>query len=285
MLKKYFDLKLLICAIVSALIHSIAITSFSIPAGLYPGGFSGISRITSDIILKFFNTSISYSVLYLTLNAIAAIIVYKRIGRKFTIYSILQFLLVSFFTSVLKPLVQLDNILLYAIFGGLVQGFAVGLALSFDFSTGGFDFLSVYYSNKYKKSLWNYTFSINAVVLLTAGLLFGIDKALYSVIFQFCSTQVIKSLHKRYTYTTLTIITSSPKEVANEIQRNVRHGITEIHTKGHFSNTDNTMLYMVVNTYQYRDIVDIVLSVDEHAFINVQKTLEIHGNYYQKPLD
>ena len=74
-------------------------------------------------------------------------------------------------------------------------------------------------------------------------------------------------------------------EVADEIQRNIRHGITEINAHGHFSNSDTTMLYTVVNSFQYRNVVQIVLSVDPHAFINVQKTSEIYGNYYQKPLD
>lgn len=285
MIKKYFDIKLLLCAIVSALIYSIAITSFSIQAAIYPAGLSGISRIISDICLKYFNFHLSYSIIYFPINVFLAIFVYKTLGKKFTIYSVIQFTLVSIFTSFFKPLVTLDNTFLYAIFGGVINGFAVGLALSYNFSTGGSDFLSVYFSSKYKKSIWNYTFIINCVILLLAGLLFGWDRALYSIIYQYCSTQVIKMMHQRYTYTTLTIITTKPQEVADEIQKNIRHGITEIHAHGHFSNSDTTMLYTVVNSYQYHNVIDIVKGVDEHAFINVQKTVEIIGNYYQTPLD
>lgn len=285
MIKKYFDIKLLLCAIVSAVVYSIAITSFSIPAGIYPAGLSGISRLLSDVFPKYFNINLSYSVIYFPINILLAVLVYKNIGKKFTIYSIIQFSLVSLFTSFFKPLIVLDNELLYAIFGGVIQGASVGLALAYNFSTGGSDFLSVYFSNKYKKSVWNYTFLINAGILIIAGLLFGWDRALYSIIYQYCATQLIKQLHQRYTYTTLTIITTKPKEVADEIQKNIRHGITEIHAHGHFSNSDTTMLYTVVNSFQYRNVVAIVKSVDEHAFINVQKTAEVYGNYYQKPLD
>lgn len=285
MIKKYFDIKFLFFAVVSAVIYSIAITSFSIPANIYPGGLSGICRIASDISFDFLNYNLSYSLIYFPINVILSIIVYKTIGKKFTIYSIIQFSLVSLFTSFFKPIFTLDNQLLYSIFGGLIQGLSVGLALSYNFSTGGSDFLSVYFSNKYKKSIWNYTLIVNVIVLLLSGLLFDWNRALYSIVYQFCSTQVIKTMHNRYTYTTLTIITSKPKEVADEIQKSVRHGITEIHTHGHYSNTDNTMLYTVVNSFQYRFVIDIVRRVDPKAFINVQKTSEIYGNYYQKPLD
>lgn len=284
--KKIFDIKLLLFAIVSAFLHSIAITSFSIPAGLYPGGYSGISRILCDIFLKFKNIELPYWAFYLSLNIITAILVYRKIGKKFAIYSIIHFSLVSLFTSIFNnPLFNLDNTLLYSLFGGILNGAAVGLALSNNFSSGGSDFLSIYYSNKFKKSLWNYILFANIFVLCIAGLLFGWDKALYSIIYQYCSTQVVKSLHKRYTYATITIITSKPQEVADEIQKNIRHGITEIHTHGHYSNSDNTMLYTVVNSFQTHSIVRIVKNVDEHAFINIQNTKEIYGNYYQKPLD
>ena len=285
MIKKYFDIKLLFYAAISAFIYSIAVTSFSMPGNIYPGGFSGISRIVSDISSKYFSFTISYSIIYFVLNSIACVFVYKNVGKKFTIYSVIQFVLVSIFTSFMKPFFVLDNVLLYAVFGGIIQGFAVGLALSYNFSTGGFDFLSVYFSSKYNKSIWNYTFMLNSLILVCAGLLFGWNRALYSIIFQYCDTTIIKQLHQRYTFTTLTIITSKPDEVADEIQRNIRHGITEINAHGHFSNSDTTMLYTVVNSFQYRNVVQIVLSVDPHAFINVQKTSEIYGNYYQKPLD
>lgn len=285
MIKKYLDIKLLIVSILSALIQSIAITSFSVPGNLYPGGFTGISRLASDIAIKFFNINFPYYFIYLALNIIVTLICYKHIGHKFTIYSVIQFSFVTFFTSFFKPLLVLDNEILYAIFGGLINGFGVGLALNFNFSSGGSDFLSVFFSNKFKKSIWNYVFIINAFVLLIAGLLFGWNRALYSIIFQYCSTEIIKILHKRYTYTTLTIITTKPKEVADEIQKNIRHGITEIHAHGHYSDTDNTMLYMVVNSFQYHNVISIVRNVDEHAFINVQNTAEVYGNYYQKPLD
>lgn len=285
MLKKYFDLKLLIMSVVSALIYSFGIANFSIPAKLYPSGFSGISRITSDLLHDFCHIEVSYSLLYLVLNFLVVIFVFKKLGKKFTIYSTIQFLLVAFFTSFFKQVIFINEVILMAIFGGLINGLGVGIALSNNFSTAGFDFVSVFFATKYKKDVWNYIFGVNIVILFVAGLIYGWDRALYSIIYQFTNTQIIKSFHKRYTHKTLCIITKYPEEVSSAILKSVRHGITEIHATGFYSKQDTTLLYSIVNSFQAKEVIKIVLDTDPHAFINVQKSEAIYGNYYQKPLD
>ena len=219
------------------------------------------------------------------MNAVACIFTFKYIGKKFTIYSVLQFSLTSLFCLFLKPVVEVEDLLLFVIFGGIINGLASGLCLRFDFSTGGTDFISVYYSSKHNKSFWNYAFIINTSIIVIAGILYGVTICMYSIVYQFFVVTMIKLMHNRYTYKTITIITKMPDEVSEEIIKNVRHGITEIKTEGYYSKSDSTMLYMVVNSFQYLNIVKIVREVDSHAFINIQDTKLVIGNYYQKPLD
>ena len=284
-MKKYFDIKLVCMSVLSAAVYSFAIANFSIPANLYPAGFSGMSRIISDLLKDFNNINISYSRFYLIFNIIVTLIVFKKIGKKFVIYSSLQFILVSFFTSIFKQVIIVNETLLMAIFGGIINGTGMGLALSSNFSTAGFDFISVYFATKFKKDVWNYIFCVNLTILTVAGFIYGWDRALYSIIYQFASTQVIKTFHQRYTHKTLTIITKMPNEVADAILKNVRHGITEVNATGFYSKEDTTLLYTIVNSFQYKEVVKIVMNTDPHAFINIQNTLAIYGNYYQKPLD
>ena len=149
----------------------------------------------------------------------------------------------------------------FVIFGGIINGLSCGLCLRFGFSTGGMDFISVYYSSKHNKSFWNISFIINVCILAIAGLLYGVTICMYSIIYQFFVTIMIKQMHNRYTYKTLTIITKIPEEVSSEITKNVRHGITEIKSEGYYSKTDSTMLYMVVNSFQYLQIINIVKDV------------------------
>lgn len=284
-IKKLFDIKLLLISIASALVYSFAIVNFSIPANLYPAGFSGISRILSDLLGDFANIHISYSIFYFLFNIIVTLFVFKKIGKKFILYSSIQFILVSFFTSFLPQMIVVKETLLMAVFGGIINGTGMGLALSSNFSTGGFDFISIYFASKYKKDVWNYVFCVNLIILTAAGLIYGWDRAMYSIIYQFASTQVIKVFHQRYTHKTLTIITKYPEEVAQSVLSNVRHGITEIKATGFYSKQEETILYTVVNSFQYKEVVKYVMNADPKAFINVQNTQTIYGNYYQKPLD
>ena len=275
----------LLMTIISASIQSVAMSSFSIPGNIYPSGVAGFTRLLSDILLDFCNINIPYTIFYFSINVVLAIIVYKYIGKWFTLLSLLQTSLVSLLSTFLKPMFSLNELILVAIFGGVINGFAVGLALANNASTGGLDFVSIYYSNKYKKSTWNYVFAFNCIILFCAGFIYGWERTCYSIIYQFCTTTVFKRLHKRYTHQTITIITKKPNEISEAIFSEIRHGITSLEAKGLYKNEDETILYTVVNSFQTEEVIKITSKVDPNAFINVQDTVEINGNFYQKPLD
>lgn len=270
---------------VAAFIQAISLSSFSVPGNIYNAGITGLSRITSDVLRDFFNINIQYTIFYFVINAILAFIVYKYIGKLFTIFSFIETALMSLFASYLKPIIQIDDILLLAIFGGIINGFGVGITLSHNASTGGTDFISIYLSNKLKKSTWNILFGFNCVLIIATGIIYDWQRAFYSIIYQFCSTQVINRMHKRYTSQTITIITSLPEEVSNSIFATIRHGITKIDAEGAYKQTKTTMLYTVVNGYQTDSVIEAILKVDPKAFINIQDTKTVIGNYYQVPLD
>ena len=280
------DLKMTFWILVSSLIYSIGITSFSKVGGMYPGGFAGISRIVSDLFLRFYDINIPFGIIYFTINIAPTYLVFRYIGKRFTIYSVLQYIIVSLLTTFYtKPIIVLTDPLLIAVFGGLLCGIGVGVALRNNASSGGTDFIAIYVSNRFNRPIWNYVMCANALVLCVAGVLFGWEKACYSIIFQFVSNQVVQRLHERYKMETLTIITSNPDEVVKNILSKTRHGITEIHSEGAYSHTDNTTLYMVINAFQRHEVVRSILEKDPKAFINIQETIKIVGNYYQKPLD
>lgn len=279
------DFIFLFWMVISASIHAISLSTFSIPAKLYPGGFSGVTRILVDLARDYLNLVIPFGVIYGLLNILLTIFVYRKIGKHFAIFSVIQYSLVSLFTLFFKPIIPVSDPLLIAVFGGILAGFGISMALAHDASSGGFDFVAIYVSNRYHIQVWNYVMFVNICILCCAGMLYGWEKALYSIILQFCSTQVINRLHKRYRMLTLTIITSLPNEVEKEILGCVRHGITEICSRGVYQHKDNTFLYIIINSFQERSVINAILKADPHAFINIQDTRKIVGNYYQKPLD
>lgn len=274
-----------IWVILSSVIQSLAWANFLLPANLYASGVSGLLNLISNILLDFYNINFPFQILYFSINVILAFFVYKYIGKYFTIFSLVQTTLVSILSSFFKQYIYLDDLLLISIFGGIINGFAVGLALQGNASTGGIDFLSIYYSNRFNKSMWNTIFAFNCLVIGVAGILYGWEKACYTIIFQFCSTQVVNRMHKRFTHQALNIITKEPDKVSSSIFKNTRHGITEMKAIGAFKKEDTSMLYMVINSYQVNDVIKAVHDVDPNAFISVSNVKEVVGNYYQKPLD
>lgn len=271
--------------ILSAILQSISLSSFAVPGNMYSSGVTGLSRLTSDLLRDYLNINIQYTIFLISINVILAFIVFKYIGKSFTFLSLLQTGLVSLLASFLPAFVSVDDLLLLSVFGGIVNGFGVGLALTHNASTGGTDFLSIFLANKYKRSMWNVIFGFNCVLIVITGIIYGPTRALYSIIYQFCSTQVVNKMHKRYTSQTINIITEKPEEVSKEIFDTVRHGITKIDAEGEFRHTKTSMLYTVVNGYQTDDVVKAILRADPKAFINIQDTKLVYGNYYQKPLD
>ena len=271
--------------IVSAVLQALALSSFSVPAKVYPSGVIGLTRLISDVMSEFFNIDFPYFYLYLFINVILAIIVYRHIGKLFTIFSLIQTVLVSVLVSMLGQYIILNDRLLISIFGGLISGAGVGVALMNGASSGGTDFLSVYYSNKYHRSMWNYVFIFNMVLIAITGLLFGFEAAAYSIVYQYMSNFMIQKMHKRYTHEAIFIVTKHPEEVISSILNNVRHGITKIEAKGAYKNEDETLLYTVVNTFEVSEVIKYALNGDPNAFIETREVSEVYGNYYQKPLD
>ena len=149
-------------------------------------------------------------------------------------------------------------------------------------SSGGTDFIAIYFSEKNGRDIWNYILCGNAVILTVAGLLFGWDRALYSIIFQFTSTQVIQMLHQRYKKHTLFIITKEPYQIYEEIFKLTNHTATRFEGTGCYTDEKTSMIYSVVSTEEAKYLVKKVHEIDPKAFVNIIKTDYINGRFYQK---
>ena len=257
--------------------------SFVRTGGLFPGGFSGLALLIQQILSSFLHITVPYSAIYMPLNLIPAYIGFKYIGKKFTIYSFYLVFLSSFLTDLFPAVTITYDILLIAIFGGIVQGIAISIALISGASGGGTDFIAIYFSEKKGLDVWNYVLLGNAVILVTAGILFGFDKALYSIIFQYTSTQMISMMFKRYQKDTLLIITSQPMAVYVKIRGPTHHDATLIEGKGCYEGADRHILYSVVGREQVDKVIAAIRQIDEHVFINVIRTEQINGRFYRTP--
>lgn len=284
-----FDLKedgkrILVIGLASVLM-AVNIKTFVQTGGLYPGGVTGLTILIQRAAEMFFHISVPYTPVNLLLNAIPIYIGFRYIGKKFTLYSCLMILISGVLTDVIPAMAITSDILLISIFGGMISGMAISLCLLMDATTGGTDFIAIFLSDRKGMDSWNLILGINVVILSLAGLLFGWDKALYSIIFQFASTQVLHTLYKKYQRQTLFIVTNREKEVCEVISRVSHHGATILEGRGSFESKERNLVYSVVSGAESKKVVREVKKLDPGAFINVIKTDELSGRFYQKPTD
>ena len=256
---------------------------------LIPGGFTGVTVLIQKIFSHYFDINIPFSLVLYTLNAVPAVVCFRFVGKKFTLYSILMVFLCGLMTDFMPTMfiefIQLQDILLSSVFGGILNAIAIVLCLVAGATSGGTDFIAIYLSEKYRKDAWNYIFAGNCVVLGITACLFTLDKVLYSIIFQFTSTMVLNSLYNGYKQKTLFIITSRPDEVYNLIREKTHHAATAIAGKGLFNVQDRIILYSVVYSDEVTPLIKAIHAIDGDAFINVLKTEHINGRFFKKPKD
>jgi uncharacterized membrane-anchored protein YitT (DUF2179 family) len=279
------DIKRIIVICIAAFIMALNIKTFVRTGGLYPGGATGLTILIQRVGQKFWGIELPYTVINLILNAFPIYIGFKFIGKKFTLYSCLMIVLTSILTDIIPAHVITYDILLISIFGGMINGFVISLCLMMDATTGGTDFISIYFSEKTGMDSWNLVLGINIVIISLAGVMFGWDKALYSIIFQFTSTQVLHTMYKRYQKQTIFIVTNHAKEICEAIFKVSNHGATIIEGEGSYEHHERNIVYSVVSGEESKKVLAAVKETDPTAFVNVIKTQELSGRFYQRPTE
>ena len=132
---------------------------------------------------------------------------------------------------------------------------------------------------------FNIILGLNAVILVAAGFMFGWDKALYSIIFQFASTQVLHALYKKYQQNTVLVVTNHARDVYEAIARVCNHSATIMEGEGSYEHRERKVVYSVISSAEIKKVMKAIKEADPHAFVNVMKTEQLSGRFYQKPTD
>ena len=273
-----------IAVVISALLQAYVIQVFITPSNLLSSGFTGVA-ILIDKIAALYGCHISTSVAILMLNIPVAVICFKSISKKFTILSTIQFVLASVFLSFCRFQPLFHDLVLNVIFGGFLYGLCFVIALKGSASTGGTDFIALYVSNKIGRSIWEQVFIFNALILCIFGFMFGWLYAGYSILFQFVSTKAISAFHHRYERVTLQITTTKAPEIINQYVKQYRHGISCVDAVGGYSHKKMYLLHTVVSSYEVNDIVHLMREQDPHVIVNMIKTENFYGGFYQAPIE
>lgn len=267
----------------SAFIQCFVIQSIMKSSGLIAMGFTGLALLL-HMGLNIIHVNISISVFLIVLNLPVALVCAKSISKKFTLMSLLQIVLASIFLVIFNFKPVFTSVILNVTVGAFIYGLQLVMALRAGGSTGGTDFIALYVANKISKTIWEYIFAFNAILLLALGFLFGWDKAGYSLIFQFVTTYTVNKFYTRYVRVTIQVITACPDEIIQEYMKVIHHGITKARGEGGYSKKEYGILYAVVSSSDVRKVVDIINRIDSNAIINIYKTEDFYGKFHLDPI-
>ena len=278
------DLISFACVFCSSLIMAATTKTFVRPAHLLSGGFMGIALLV-DMIADLFGKSIPTAFTLVALNVPVALICAKKISKRFVFFSLLQVFLTSFLLQIIPNYPLFDEQVLNVVFGGYIWGMSIVLALKAGASSGGTDFIALYFANKNGREIWMQVFAFNAMILCVFGVVFGFYKAGYSILLQFISTKKNSKLNKRYKRVMLHIYTLKKDEVVNTYLEKFHHGITALDGYGGYSHHPVSYLTAIVSSYEVGDVLEALKETDPKIIVSVTKVENFIGRFYNKPLD
>lgn len=273
-----FEAKRIAIVILGALLNAIALNFFLIGADVYASGFTGMAQLLSTVFSDYLNIDfISTGIWLLLLNIPVAILGWLKVGKHFTIYSFLSVAITTVCLEILPILSFSGDIMLNAVFGGVIGGVGIGITLKWGASTGGSDIVAMFLSRKKDRPIGSYLMIINGIIILLAGILNEPENALYTLLTLYVTTRVIDALHTRHEKLTAMIVTKKADELQQAIHDTMVRGITILPARGAYSKEDKAMLVLVITRYELYDLERIIHEVDPNAFTNVVQTTGIFG--------
>lgn len=258
---------------IGALLIAIGFNLFLIPHQLLSGGISGISMMIGYI------TGGNIGWLYLVLNLPVLIWGWFAVGRRFVFWSIYTVIASTLFMQLIPVEKIVYDIVLGAVFGGIIVGFGSGLTLRYGGSSGGFDIIASIVTRKRDLPVGMIIFILNGIVIAVLVLFTkNWDLALYSLLSIYSTGKVVDLIHVRHIKLTAFIITTKTDELLSKLLSHPR-GITIIKTRGAYSSIERDMLMTVRTKYELAELSKTITLIDPHAFINIVETVGIIGDF------
>lgn len=270
--------------IIGIFLYVLAMNMFISPANLYTGGVTGIAQLIIAFASSAFGIQLSLGGLIFLLNVPLLYLAWRSIGKRFAVLSILTVVLQSIILELVPMGKFSDDILLNAVFGGVLIGVGVGMILKIGASTGGTDIVSQYISMKFNGSFGKYSFGINAVIILLAGITQGWETALYTIISIYITSVVVDRIHTIHQNLTLYIVTSKEDEMIDAIQKQLYRGITVLEGRGAYTKNNKSVLMIVLSSYELYEALAVIKMVDDHAFTNVVRSEMVQGHFVRKEI-
>ena len=274
----------------AGIINSVGVTMFLAPVHLYDSGISG----TSMLLWQLTPEAYTLSLFLLILNVPLFLFGLKKQGVVFTIYSIWAVFVYSVASFVITNVLPVDvsaaspfagqDLLLCALFGGLISGIGSGMTIRFGGAIDGIEVMAVIFAKRLGLTVGTFVMIYNVLLYIATGILFrSWVLPLYSII-TYCAAIkavdfIVEGLDKAKS---AMIVTSRADEISEALSEAFGRGITHIGAKGYYSGADRTIIYFVVNRFQIGRLKAIVTELDPDAFLTISEVSDVLGRSVQK---
>ncbi|MDF7626843.1 YitT family protein [Leuconostocaceae bacterium ESL0723] len=269
-------------AVFYAIIVAVAMNYFWLPGHIYSSGFTGFSQLVASASGGHISIAWALAVVNLPMLALA----WWKLSWRFAIFTTLAVLLSAAFVPVFQTSTILTpDPLINAIFGGALNGMAVGTALRCGVGTGGLDVIGMLVKRHLGYKVGTVNLAFNTLIMIGAGISYGWKYALYSIIGVVISSRMIDFFYTRQQQMQEMIITTKPEEMVEAIQHNMRRGVTVIdNAHGGYTGKDRSILLTVITQYEIADLRKAIDEVDPHAFSSAWKIEHTRGRFYEPDL-
>jgi uncharacterized membrane-anchored protein YitT (DUF2179 family) len=262
---------------IGAAVAAFAIEEFLVPCTILDGGIVGISMIINSL------TGIKLGLLTMILNIPFLLYGFKHLGHIFIIKSSYAMIIFSLFLEIFSKFVNAtEEYLLAVCFGGLLLGVGVGIVIRFGGCLDGTETVAILLNKRYGLPVGQIVLFFNIIIYALAGLLFGFDRAMYSMLTYFITSKILDMVENGIDQAKAAmIITDDATEVSNLIYQKLGRTVTMMEGTGLVSGK-KAVLYCVITRFELNELKNIIHSIDASAFVTVSDVSEIIGTHIKK---
>lgn len=271
-------LKRVLMIFVGTIITAVGLEIFLVPNQIIDGGIIGLSIMASHI------AGLPLGLFIVLLNLPFLYLGYKQIGTSFTMSTLFGVCSLAYWVSFFQPIPGLTHdLFLAAIFGGIIVGIGVGLIIRHGGSLDGTEIVAIILDRRTGFSVGEIVMFFNLFILSSAGLLFGWDKAMYSLVAYFVAFKVIDiTIEGLDESKGVIIVSDSPEEIAEALLARLGRGVTVLHGQGGYTGEPKKVLYSVITRLEIAKLKAIVNEKDENAFVTINEVHDVMGGRVKK---
>ncbi len=265
--------------LVGVIITAFGVSFFLIPAKIAAGGVSGLATVVYHLV------GFPAGITMLLFNIPLFLLSWKMIGPMFGAKTLFGTITISLFVDLFNQIAvpMTNDLLLGAIYGGVISGIGLGIAFRAGGSTGGTDMAAQLVARFFPTSVGQALLFVDGFVIILAGLAFGLELAMYALIAVFITTKTIDLVQEGQNYAKATLIISDhAEEIGHSIMERMDRGVTSLDGRGMYTKDDKDVLLVIVSRIEISQVKEIVREFDESAFVVIADVHEVLGEGFRR---